>query len=179
MIITAHLAYNRLVQQKPLAIIVMGVSGSGKSTVGRALAKKLGCKFYEGDDYMPAANIDKMASGVALTDADREPWLEALHGLLVAETTRGSSLVLACSALKDRYRQRLQGDTLNVRYVYLKGGYDLIAGRMHERLGHYMPESLLQSQFDTLEEPADAIVVDIDQPVDAIVAQILTQLELS
>jgi gluconokinase len=159
------------------AIIVMGVSGSGKTSVGRALAAELGCAFYEGDDYHPPANVQKMAAGEPLTDADRKPWLAALHGLLLAETTKGSSLVLACSALKESYRNQLSGGKLNLRYVLLKGEYDLIVGRMQQRLGHYMPESLLQSQFDALEEPADAIVVDVTQPVDAIVKDILATLK--
>jgi gluconokinase len=160
----------------PLAIVVMGVSGSGKTSVGRALAAALGCAFYEGDDYHPPANVRKMAAGQPLTDADRKPWLAALHGLLLAETTKGVSLVLACSALKESYRKQLEGGKLSLRYVFLKGDYDLIVGRMHQRLGHYMPESLLQSQFDTLEEPANAIVVDVTKPVDEIVRNILAEL---
>jgi gluconokinase len=160
----------------PLAIVVMGVSGSGKTSVGRALAAALGCRFYEGDDYHPPANVQKMAAGQPLTDADRKPWLAALHGLLLAETTKGALLVLACSALKESYRRQLEGDKLSLRYVFLKGDYDLIVGRMHQRLGHYMPESLLQSQFDALEEPANAIVVDVTKPVDEIVRNILAEL---
>lgn len=157
----------------PPAIILMGVSGSGKTTVGRALAAALGCAFFEGDDYMPPANVEKMAAGIPLTDADRVPWLAALHTLLAEQA--GTQVVLACSALKESYRRQLSAG-LQVRYVMLKGDFDLIAGRMQKRLGHYMPESLLQSQFDTLEEPEGAIIVNVDQPVNAIVKDIVAAL---
>lgn len=155
------------------AIILMGVSGSGKTTVGRALAAARGCAFFEGDNYMPPANVEKMAASLPLTDVDRAPWLATLHDLLAEQA--GAQVVLACSALKQSYRRQLSAG-LQVRYVMLKGDFDLIAGRLQKRLGHYMPESLLQSQFDTLEEPEDAIVVNVDQPVDAIVKDILAAL---
>lgn len=157
-------------------IVLMGVSGSGKTTVGRQLAARLEVPFFEGDDFHPAENVAKMRRGEPLTDADRGPWLAALHGLL-AEHERGEQpLVLACSALKAGYRGQLQAGGLDPTFVYLKGDYDLIAGRMHARLGHFMPQSLLQSQFDALEEPENAIVVNVDQPVERIVDEIVRRL---
>jgi gluconokinase len=158
------------------AIIVMGVSGSGKTTVGRALARQLGVDFFEGDDFHPPSNVAKMQSGEPLTDADRQPWLERLHQLIADEAAAGRSLVLACSALKESYRRQLSAGGQNLRYVFLKGDFDLIVGRMRTRLGHYMPESLLQTQFDALEEPEGAIVADINLPVSHIVADIAAQL---
>lgn len=142
----------------------MGVSGSGKSTVGEALAQSLHCRFLDADDFHPPENVAKMASGVPLTDDDRWPWLDRLAEELGATLARGERAVLACSALKAIYRQRLQraGD---VRIVYLKGDQATIAARIAARSHQYMPPSLLPSQLATLEEPADAVVVDIREPV--------------
>ena len=147
----------------------MGVSGAGKTSVGQALAAAIGGRFVDGDDFHPLANVDKMRSGLALDDDDRGAWLDRIAGL-IADHDGKVSLVVACSALKRRYRRRLgrQG----YRLVYLKGSPDVIASRMTTRHDHFMPAALLDSQFAALEEPQDAIVVDIDQPVAAIVARI-------
>ena len=148
----------------------MGVSGSGKTTVGKALAQKLGWRFVEGDELHPAANVAKMKSGVPLTDADRWPWLDAIVAEMRRIDAAGENGVIACSALKAAYRDRLaQGG--DVRLVYLKGDPATIEPRVAHRR-HFMPASLLPSQFATLEEPQDAIVVDIREPVEAQVATI-------
>ena len=151
--------------------IIMGVSGCGKTAVGQALAKELGWEFFDGDDFHPPANITKMAGGLPLTDEERAPWLTALHDL-IAQKSPG---VLACSALKERYRQTLLAGNPQVQIVYLKGSYELIWSRMLLRTGHYMKPQMLQSQFGALEEPVDALTVDIALPVDEIVEKIMRQ----
>ncbi|MGC1375485.1 MAG: gluconokinase [Anaerolineales bacterium] len=155
-----------------MILVIMGVSGSGKSTVGQNLAAELGWSFYDGDDFHPAANVEKMANGIALTDADRADWLAALARLIRDLSGGGRSGVLACSALKQSYRETLQQNTPNVQFVYLKGSYDLILKRLQARKGHYMRPELLKSQFETLEEPGQALVVDVAQPVAGMVRQI-------
>lgn len=150
------------------AIVVMGVSGSGKSSVGKALADHLGWAFYDADDFHSAENVAKMASGTPLNDDDRRPWLADLHTLLATS----QPLVLAASALKQTYRSQMRGELLTVQFVYLKGSYDLIWSRMQQRDGHFMRADMLQSQFDTLEEPTHALTVSIEDSIDAIVAQI-------
>jgi len=152
--------------------VLMGVSGSGKTAVGTRLAKALGATFAEGDDYHPPANVAKMRSGVPLDDADREPWLETLAREIGAWLDAGKMVVLACSALKQRYRDILKAGRPGVRFVHLKGDKALIRKRLAKRRGHYMPASLLESQFAALEEAGDAITVGIDAPPDAIVAEI-------
>lgn len=154
----------------------MGVSGSGKTTVGLALAERLGWRFFDADAYHPPDNIDKMARGRPLTDADRQPWLETLRDLIRDHLAEDRPLVLACSALKQHYRDTL-GDvaTGSVTFVYLQGSFDVIYQRMQQR-DHFMKPNMLQSQFDTLQEPTDAIVVTIDRPVDEIVRKILSDL---
>jgi len=152
--------------------IVMGVSGSGKTVVGKALAQTLGWDFFDADDFHPPANVAKMASGIPLDDSDRAPWLDALHELISSSLTANRPAVLACSALKERYRQRLLEGNDDVQIVYLKGGYDLIWSRMETRTDHYMKPSMLQSQFDALEEPVSALTVDIALSVDEIVGEI-------
>ncbi|WP_286829568.1 MULTISPECIES: gluconokinase [Kordiimonas] len=154
------------------AIVVMGVSGCGKSTVGRQLADRLGFVFQDADDFHPAVNVQKMRDGIALTDADREPWLMELATLLEAEVAARGGVVLACSALKDSYRRMLSSGRVIPRFVYLEGTKELIADRMARRAGHFMPVGLLDSQFETLEVPGAAICVDIAKPVPAIVAEI-------
>jgi gluconokinase len=154
----------------------MGVSGSGKTTVGEWLAKALGAEFAEGDAYHPAANVEKMRSGHPLDDADREPWLERLSAEIGGWLDAGKDVVLACSALKRSYREVLRGGRRDVRFVFLHGSAALIRKRLKRRRGHYMPASLLKSQFADLEKPEDAITIEIDQDPDQIVADILAAL---
>ena len=158
---------------KPRFYLIMGVSGCGKSAVGRALAQKLGWDFYDADDFHPAENIEKMTSGIPLTDEDRLPWLDILHAIISKSLQENRPGVLACSALKYSYRTRLMESNQDVQLVYLKGSFELIRSRMTARTEHYMPPSMLQSQFDILEEPTDALVIDIIRPVDEIVNLII------
>jgi gluconokinase len=160
----------------PRFLIVMGVSGCGKSTVGRALAKALGWDFYDADDFHPPQNVAKMAVGIALDDDDRTPWLATLHDLIASCLARRAPGVLACSALKERYRQTLLAGNVETEIVYLRGSYDLILPRMAARTGHYMRAELLKSQFEDLEEPAGALTVDAALPVDRIVEEIVRQM---
>ena len=145
------------------AVILMGVSGSGKTTIGRLLADQLGWEYIEGDDHHPPQNVQKMAGGIPLNDTDRQPWLERLHGILSAHTQAHQPIVLACSALKQRYRQTLAAGLPKVHFVYLKGNDELIARRLAERPHHYMKAGMLASQFEALQEPEDALTVDITQ----------------
>jgi gluconokinase len=158
-----------------MIVLVMGVAGSGKTTVGLLLAARLGWEFTDGDDFHPPANIEKMKHGIPLTDEDRLPWLQALHGQIAAWISQGRNAVLACSALKQRYRQILWNGP-EVKLVYLKGTYDLILQRIASRHHHFAHEDLLASQFADLEEPADAIVVDVSKTPDQIVLEILRHL---
>jgi len=157
------------------ALIVMGVSGCGKSIIAARLAEKLGWVFIESDSYHSEEHIRKMTIGLPLTDDDRQPWLETLHDLLIDLSSKDQSAVLACSALKEKYRQTLTTGLMNVQFVYLKGDYDLIRQRMQSRQ-HYMKPSMLRSQFEALEEPENALVIDIAQPPDTIVSEILRQI---
>ena len=142
----------------------MGVSGSGKTTIGQLLSTELICSFIDGDDFHPPMNIKKMSSGEALTDKDRWPWLEILADKIQQSIQQEQSVVLACSALKNSYRRVLCVEKQLVQFIYLKGDYITIERRMQSRESHFMTKSLLQSQFATLEEPEDAIVVDISPP---------------
>lgn len=151
----------------------MGVSGSGKTTVGRLLARELGLRFFDADDFHPEANLAKMSQGVPLDDADRAEWLAALKAVLEEH----ADCVLACSALKEAYRGILRVDG-HVRFVYLKGTYEQIEARMALRREHYMPVQLLKSQFEALEEPADAFRVDIKRAPQEIVSIIRKGLNL-
>lgn len=159
-----------------MVIVLMGVSGAGKTTIGRMLADALGWKFCDADDLHSPANKTKMAQGIALTDADRMPWLAAIHDLIAASLAKNLSLVLACSALKQAYREEIAVDPRRVKIVYLKGSRDLIAARIAERKHHFMNKNLLDSQFETLEEPRDVVVIDVDATPDAIVANLRQQL---
>ena|SRR5437870_4128153 len=155
-----------------MIVIVMGVTGSGKTTVGVLLAKRLGCDFLDADDFHSAANKAKMHQGIPLTDADRLPWLDAMHAKLRHLDSEKRDAVLGCSALKQSYRDRLMAD-INAKLVYLKGSYDFIANRLRARKGHFADEHILAAQFADLEEPTNAIVVDVAPRPEKIVEEIL------
>jgi gluconokinase len=160
-----------------MVVVLMGVAGSGKTTVGKLLASQLGWTFADGDDYHSAANVEKMRSGIPLTDADRVPWLESLRSSIVSWITDGTNAALACSALRRDYRERLRVGP-EVRFVYLRGDRALLAKRMHARHGHFMAEEMLESQLATLEEPEDAMVVDVDRSPEEIVAETRERMRL-
>ena len=144
-------------EERHMIVVVMGVSGSGKTTIGKLLAARLGCEFLDGDDFHPPPNVKKMAAGTPLSDEDRLPWLKKLNRKLLG----GRDAVLACSALKESYRTVLAEGLADCRFVHLRGNIKLIRARLAERRHRYMPASLLESQFATLEAPHDAIEVDI------------------
>ncbi len=156
-----------------MVIVLMGVSGSGKTTIGRALADTLRWRFSDADDFHSAANVAKMRSGIALTDEDREPWLRAIRAAIEQWQRDEPGHVLACSALKERYRGILGQNDPEVRFVYLQGGIDLISQRLKERKNHFFNPALLRSQLDALEVPGDALVVDISKEPDEILRTIL------
>lgn len=157
-----------------MVVVLSGVSGSGKSTIGRLLAARLGWEFIEGDEHHPPSSIDKMSRGVPLDDADRAPWIESLRAVIEARMAEGGNAVVACSALRRAHRERLARP--GVRFVYLHGERELIAARLAARRGHFFDISLLASQFAALEQPHDAIVVSVDQPPEEIVREIMTRL---
>ena len=160
-------------------VVLMGVSGSGKSTVGRMLAQHLGVDFLEGDDLHTGQNVARMAAGIALTDEDRRGWLESLAGRLASASAEGSGLVISCSALKRSYRDILRSGAPDLLIVHLRGDYDLLAIRMATRPGHYMPSSLLDSQFATLEPPdaeENALTLDVRQNPDRLLLSIVDRL---
>lgn len=163
------------VSNEPLAVIVMGVTGSGKSTVGARLATLKHWGFYEGDDYHPASNIEKMRRGEALTDQDRAPWLDRLRELIEEKLARGKSAVVACSALRSVYRKRLLPNdarlATRVRFVYLRISPEAAKERLLMRKDHFMSVALVASQFEALEEPEDALTINAAAPVDEVVAQ--------
>ena len=158
----------------PMVIVIMGVSGAGKTTIGRALAVELGWPFVEGDQAHPRRNVEKMRAGIPLTDADREPWLNALHDIMARAIGRRQHTIVACSALKARYRTRLRGDLRTVRFVYLRGDPALLQRRLAGRTSHFFDPALLPSQFDALEEPDDndALVVDAAEPPERLLGTI-------
>jgi gluconokinase len=162
------------------AVVVMGVSGAGKSTVGKLIAAELNCPFRDADSFHPPANVAKMSSGQPLTDEDRWPWLNAIAAFIAEHRTAGTTCVVTCSALKRVYRNIVTDrQRADVRLVYLKGDFDLIAARLAARKGHFMPPALLKSQFDALQEPAadeHAIAVSIDATPEEIAASALAQL---
>lgn len=162
----------------PKALILMGVSGCGKTSVGQLLSQNVGWPFYDGDDFHPQKNVDKMAVGIPLDDDDRAPWLAILHDLISNHLGEGKSILLTCSALKKKYRDQLAEGNPGVVFVHLKGDFELIFNRMQARSGHYMQAEMLRSQFETLEEPEDAIQVEIDQSIEKITEQIILKLEL-
>jgi len=155
-----------------MIVVVMGVAGSGKTTIGKLLAARLGCEFLDGDDFHPPENVARMAAGTPLTDEDRWPWLERLNALL----RERPNVVLACSALKASYRRTL-AQAIDCRFVHLRGPIELIRARLQARRHRYMPASLLESQFATLEPPAGAIVVDIAEPPERCVELIRAALQ--
>jgi gluconokinase len=156
-------------------VVVMGVTGSGKTTIGVLLSQRLGWEFVDADSFHSVANVEKIRQGIALDDADRGPWLRALRDAMESWVAEHKNVVLACSALKKSYRDELciPGET---RFVYLKGSYELISRRLRQRHGHFASETILASQFAALEEPDDAVTVDIDYSEDEIVAEIVRQL---
>jgi gluconokinase len=159
-------------------LLLNGVAGSGKTTIGRALARHLDVPFYDGDDFHPPQNVAKMARGEPLDDADRAPWLARLHELIAGLHARNKPAVIACSALKKAYRRQLARDLPNVAFVHLQGSFDLIHAHLRARQDHYMGAAMLRSQFDALEPPAphEAIIVSIDDSVETIVHRILAAL---
>jgi len=156
----------------------MGVSGSGKTTVGKALAYELGWDFFDGDDYHPERNVAKMRSGIPLTDDDRRDWLLTLAQLISDNLGRSSPGVLACSALKQQYRDLLSVDPERVKFVYLKGSREMISARMRDRKDHFMQAGMLDSQFNILEEPLGAQTVDINFCPEEIVELIVGHFQL-
>ncbi len=158
-------------------IIFMGVSGCGKTAIGKQTARVLNLPYYEGDDFHPESNIKKMSQGIPLTDQDRKAWLEKLTQLIQSKLDHGESGVISCSALKEKYRERLNIDPQKVHFIYLKGPYDLILKRLTARTDHYMPPDLLQSQFETLEEPQNVFTINIDQAPEAILQQALSYIK--
>lgn len=156
-------------------LYVMGVSGSGKSTIGKLLAEKLAIPFFDGDDFHPQANIDKMREGIPLTDEDRIGWLERLHELAEEHNEQGA--VIVCSALKKAYRTILLDRIEKTsKFIYLKGSFEQITNRLNQRQNHFMPTGLLKSQFNTLEEPTEAITISIDQTPNEIVNEIISRI---
>jgi len=165
----------------PHALVIMGVSGSGKSTIGQSLGRRLGWRYEDGDSFHPPANVAKMSAGHPLTDEDRWPWLQAIADEIARCRAKGEHIIIACSALKKVYRDILVGGSDDVRMVYLEGSQELIAERMRHRAGHFMPPGLLASQFATLEPPGAEerpITVSVDAPVETIVDDIVKQLHI-
>ena len=160
-----------------MIVVIMGVAGSGKSTVGQLLATELHWTFLDGDSLHPPANVEKMTHGIPLTDVDRAPWLAAVHARVVESFQRGAHLVIACSALKQRYRDTLDSG-VTITWVYLKGSYALILERLQHRQHHFMKPQMLASQFADLEEPRDAIVVEIAAEPPVIVEHIVSALRV-
>ena len=164
-----------------MIILLMGPAGSGKTAVGKLLAAQLSWEFADGDDFHPPTNVAKMAGGVPLTDDDRLPWLQSIRDAMLEWQAQGKSVVVACSALKRSYRELLgiNPNAKDVKLVYLKGSYDLLLERLHSRKGHYMKEQMLLSQLADLEEPTDALIIDVSKSPEQIVSEISKQLKLA
>lgn len=165
----------------PQAVVVMGVCGTGKSTIGRGLADALDCPYADADDFHPEANVAKMRSGIALNDDDRAPWLDRLRQMMETHLNAGRSIVLACSALREEYRERLQPTGHPLRFVFLHGDRELLAQRMNARTDHYMPPELLDSQLATLEVPAPSVALwcDVASTPDEILAAAIDHVRTS
>lgn len=161
-----------------MVIVLMGVSGAGKTTVGRRLADRLGWAFHDGDDAHPAANVRKMAAGTPLTDEDRRPWLGRIHRLIARHEEDRTSAVIACSALKRSYRRLLLEGTRETRVVYLRGRRELLERRLTRRTGHFFDPGLLASQLATLEEPRNAVTVDAEGDLEQVTAAVADALGL-
>ncbi len=161
-----------------MIVLVMGTTGAGKTTVGKLLAQQLGCTFLDADDFHPAANIEKMRQGIPLTDADRAPWLAAIHDAVARQSEMGMDCVLACSALKENYRRTI-GAGLAIRIVYLKGTCEEMRAHILARHGHFAGEAILAGQFADLEEPKDAIAVSVRHTPEEIVEEVRRQLKLA
>jgi gluconokinase len=161
-----------------MIIILMGVTGVGKTTIGKRLAASCNMRFYDADDYHPQANVEKMRAGIALNDEDRMPWLDRLNEVLREAERERASAVLACSALKRAYRERLTAGVADVRFVLLHGDKDLIRARLAARKGHYMNPALLDSQLETLEPPVDALKMDVADPPEQVAERIRKSLAL-
>lgn len=159
-------------------MVVMGVTGAGKTTIGRLLAAQLGWPFADADQFHPKANVEKMSRGITLTDADREPWLAAMRSAIQQWISRNESAVLACSALKRSYRSELMVGP-EVRFVYLRGDYETVARQLRMRHGHFATEAILADQFATLEEPENVVVLDVGRDPDLMVKEIRAQIGLS
>jgi gluconokinase len=165
--------------KKFIQLVVMGVSGSGKTTLAARLSGAIGARFIDADDFHPIANVEKMRRGIALTDDDRTPWLARLNDELRQSAHKNESVVLACSALRERYRDAIERGIDGVRWVFLDGSFEVIAARIRARSvasDHYMPESLLKSQFETLERPRAAIIVDVSLSSEAQLACVMASL---
>ena len=161
-----------------MVILLMGTTGAGKTTVGKLLAARLGWTFLDADDFHPQANVEKMKHGIPLTDADRLPWLEAIHTELVRLSAAGDNVVLACSALKQSYRDQLSAG-LEMPIVYLRGSYDEMRRHIERRHGHFAGESILAGQFAELQEPQDALVLDVSRTPDELSAAVIARLNLA
>ena len=161
-----------------MILIIMGVAGSGKTTVGQLLAEQLSWTFRDADEFHPPSNIEKMSHGIALEDADRAPWLAAMRSAIVAWLREDTNAVLTCSCLKVVYRQTLVVDPARVRFVYLKGSLDAIEARLRQRTHHFMKVQLLQGQFEILEEPQGAITVDVSDTPEVMVQKIREALNI-
>jgi carbohydrate kinase (thermoresistant glucokinase family) len=167
------------VEKEVMVLILMGPMGCGKTTIGKMLAEKLGWSFYDGDDFHPQKNVEKMRAGIALTDEDRKLWLENLHGNIHRWLKDRENSILACSALKQAYRNILGVNQNTVRTVYLKGSYELLRKRIEDRQHPYMNKNLLRSQLDTLEEPKDGLTVDISETPEIVVSTVINYLNLN
>lgn len=164
--------------KRPLALIFMGVAGSGKTTVAKMFAEKTGAAFYEGDEFHPSSNIAKMRQGIPLTDEDRAQWLRGLSEMIAGSLARNGLAAFTCSALKAKYREQLQSGDPRVRFVFLTAPFAVIEERLKNRVGHFMPSTLLASQFAILEPPADALTFNGEKAPEEIVTELVQMLDL-